>query len=157
MTIREAEEADLSSICKLSDEINLDHHVNMPKDFLMPGGNNRDQSYWQSFMERESSAVFVAEQNAVIVGVIAASVSNAVPFPFLVSRPRAHVATVIVASEFRGKGIGRDLMSSVEVFAKEKGAADIRLEVMAFNTNALEFYEGLDYEVMSYRLTKSIS
>ncbi|MBD3894995.1 GNAT family N-acetyltransferase [Halomonas sp. ML-15] len=156
LSIREAREADLPSIYRLSDAINMEHHVNMPKDFIKPDGNHDDESYWRRFLEDDSSAVFVAERNANVVGVISVSVSNKAPFPFLVSRPRAYVATIVLDKAFRGQGIGRHLMSAAEDFAKAKGASDIRLEVMAFNASALAFYEELGYENMSYRLMKPL-
>lgn len=47
-------------------------------------------------------------------------------------------------------------MSAAEAYAKENGAADIKLEVMAFNTNALDFYSELGYGNFSFRLSKSL-
>lgn len=156
MAVREATEKDLPSICRLSDEINMEHVAKMPRDFIEPDGSDRDTPYWRGFMEAEGAAVFVAEEGGAVVGVIAVSVSASVPYPFLVSRPRAHVATVVVANPWRGRGMGRELMSVAEAFAKNQGADDIRLEVMAFNGAAVRFYEELGYQNLSFRMCKPL-
>lgn len=61
-----------------------------------------------------------------------------------------------MAESYRGRGLGRELMSTAEAYAKEKGAGDIKLEVMAFNSDALDFYRELGYGNFSFRLSKSL-
>jgi ribosomal protein S18 acetylase RimI-like enzyme len=156
VTVREARKADLDGICQLSNEINGVHHAHMPLDFVRPDGSSRDQAYWLSFMGTDGSAVFVTENNGVLTGAVAVSVSTSAPYPFLTSRPRGYVATIVVAENARGKGLGRELMSAAEAYTKEKGAEDIKLEVMAFNSDALEFYRELGYGSFSFRLSKSL-
>ncbi|GAA0567317.1 GNAT family N-acetyltransferase [Halomonas salifodinae] len=156
MTVREAGKADLKAICRLSNEINEVHYAYMPNDFVKPDGSNRDEPYWLGFMSMDDSTVFVAEENGILTGAVAVSVSMSAPYPFLTSRPRGHVATIVVSESYRGRGLGRELMSAAEAYAKEKGAEDIKLEVMAFNYDALDFYRELGYGSFSFRLSKSL-
>lgn len=156
LPVREAREADLKAICQLSNEINDIHYSHMPHDFAKPDGSSRDDPYWRRFMNMDSSAVFVTEDNGVLTGVVAVSVATSTPYPFLTSRPRGHVATIVVAESHRGRGLGRLLMSAAETYAKENGAEDIKLEVMAFNADALDFYRELGYGNFSFRLSKSL-
>lgn len=156
MTVREAKKTDLKAICQLSNEINEDHYLHMPLDFAKPDGSNRDEPYWLGFMSKDNSSVFVAEDNGVLTGAVAVSVSTSAPYPFLTSRSRGHVATIVVTESYRGRGIGGELMSAAEAYAKENGAEDIKLEVMAFNSDALDFYRELGYGSFSFRLYKSL-
>lgn len=156
LPVREAREADLKAIFQLSNEINNIHYSHMPHDFAKPDGSNRDEPYWRGFMNVGDSAVFVTEDNGVLTGVVAVSVSTSTPYPFLTSRPRGHVATIVVAESHRGRGLGRELMSAAETYAKEKGAEDIKLEVMEFNADALNFYRELGYKNFSFRLSKPL-
>ena len=95
--IRIATERDLAEICILSNEINKEHFKNLPDDFLEPDDSQRDDPYWRKFIEGEASVVFVAEdQDRHIVGAVSASVSSDVPVPFIISRPRCSVATIVV-------------------------------------------------------------
>lgn len=128
----------------------------MPHDFVKSDGSERDEPYWLGFLNKENSAIFVAEESGLVVGAVAVSVSSSAPQPFLSFRARGHIATIVVSESYRGKGIGHDLMSAAEVYAKENGAADIKLEVMAFNTNALDFYRELGYGNFSFRLSRSL-
>jgi len=155
--IRIATERDLAEICILSNEINNAHFKNLPDDFLEPDDSQRDAPYWRKFIEGEASVVFVAEdQDKHVVGAVATSVSSDVPVPFIISRPRCSVATIVVNQAWKSKGIGKQLMSAVEGFAKEHGATDVRLDVMAFNKEALAFYNSLGFGEFSLRLSKSI-
>lgn len=157
MIVRPAEIVDLESIGRLSNEINAEHHLHMPQEFLKPDGTNRDTPYWTGFMGKDYAAVFVAEDNGVLIGAVAVSVSASAPLPFLKFRSRGHIATIVVTESHRGKGIGRELMSAAQAFAKAQGAADIKLHVMAFNANALEFYKELGYVTFSTQLSKSLT
>ncbi|MBL4762556.1 MAG: GNAT family N-acetyltransferase [Gammaproteobacteria bacterium] len=156
LSIRKGIGSDIDALCALSNEINREHYRNMPEDFLKPDGGNQDEPYWNKFLQGDNSIVYVAEKNGVIVGAISASVSSTVVVPFIVPRARCQVETIVVTKKYRGEGIGRMLMSAVEVFAKAKGAADIRLDVMGFNSGAIAFYKELGFGNFSSRLSKSL-
>lgn len=98
MTIRDAKEVDLKAICALSNEINAQHYTYMPHDFVKPDGSQRDEPYWRGFLNKDNSVIFVAEENRLLVGAVAVSVSFSVPQPFLTFRPRGHIATIVVAA-----------------------------------------------------------
>ncbi|RCV88358.1 GNAT family N-acetyltransferase [Billgrantia montanilacus] len=97
-----------------------------------------------------------ADKDGFLIGAVAVVVSSSVPYPFLTSRPRGHIATIVITEHYRGKGLGRKLMAVAEEYAKGKGAQDIKLEVMAFNTRAVGFYRDLGYENFSHWLSKSL-
>jgi ribosomal protein S18 acetylase RimI-like enzyme len=157
MNIRKATEADLIAICDLSNEINQEHYANMPEDFLEPDGTSRDGVYWQKYLDDESSSIiFVAEQKNKVIGFVAASISSKSTAPFLASRPRCLVSTIVISKLHRRKGVGQSLMKIIEGFAKGKGAEVIRLEVMGFNQSAENFYKSLGYGEFSVRLSKSL-
>ena len=52
-----------------------------------------------------------------------------------------------VKSEYRGQGIGRDLIESVLTFAKENGCHKVRWQVSEWNERAIEFYKSLGAEI----------
>jgi ribosomal protein S18 acetylase RimI-like enzyme len=156
VNVRKATENDMDGICLLSNEINADHYMNLPGDFSEPDGSNRDEPYWRGFISAEKSTVFVAVHDDILVGVVALKVTDSAPFPFIKSRLVGHLATIVVGRKYQGKGIGRSLMQAAEAFAAEMGAEDIKLEVMAFNSNALSFYKELGYGNFSYLLSKSL-
>lgn len=57
----------------------------------------------------------------------------------------AHITNVAVASSYRGKGVGKDLMREMFLAAKERKAASMTLEVRPSNVAALALYEKLGF------------
>ncbi|MHA1450433.1 MAG: GNAT family N-acetyltransferase [Candidatus Hodarchaeales archaeon] len=56
-----------------------------------------------------------------------------------------YVSTIAVASEYRGKGIGKMLMDKAESLAREKGLAGSCLYVATDNETAINLYEKKGY------------
>lgn len=81
--------------------------------------------------------IMVADVNQQVVGMCTAQI--------LVSTAEGGVVALIedlvVDNEHRGKGIGRNLLLSVENWAAEKGAKRLQLLADRNNTPALKFYQ----------------
>ncbi|TNM84981.1 hypothetical protein fugu_009159 [Takifugu bimaculatus] len=54
--------------------------------------------------------------------------------------PSAYLEDLYVMPEFRGKGIGKGLLSKVAEVVKKKGCARLQLSVLEWNTNAQNLY-----------------
>ncbi len=63
----------------------------------------------------------------------------------------AEIGTVAVAPAFRGKGLGKRLMSELEERCKEVGAEAIFLEVRRSNAPAIGLYSGRGFEKLGVR------
>lgn len=102
MKIRHAKIEDLPAIAKLSGDL---------------GYSNDEDTISKRFMKISSDskhAIFVAESNA---GGIAGWL-HVMPRILLLSRPLAEIGGLIVAEEYRRKGVGKHLMDFAEVWAK---------------------------------------
>lgn len=90
-----------------------------------------------------NSFVFVAKDDEKIVGVITGhSYYNEV-----------HISDFVVLKNYRGKGVGTNLIKSVENFHKNKGFENINLTTYEFQ--APEFYKQNSYELEFVRKNKS--
>ena len=58
--------------------------------------------------------------------------------------------SLVVADEFKGKGLGSRLMLSIMDFAREKGLTEIEGLVLANNPNMLKLMRGLGFAVKSF-------
>jgi acetyltransferase len=58
--------------------------------------------------------------------------------------------SLVVADEFKGKGLGSRLMLSIMDFAREKGLTEIEGLVLANNPNMLKLMKGLGFKVKSF-------
>jgi aminoglycoside 6'-N-acetyltransferase len=69
---------------------------------------------------------------------------------------RAADIGIVVASAWRGQGIGGALMRAAEAWALEHGATRVVLDMSAANAGARRFYERLGYEVHGLLLDRVI-
>jgi len=55
-------------------------------------------------------------------------------------RPGIYLEDIFVLSEFRGRGIGKNLLRQAAAIAVEKGCQRMQWEVLDWNTSAIEYY-----------------
>jgi ribosomal protein S18 acetylase RimI-like enzyme len=68
----------------------------------------------------------------------------------------AFVTDLVVTSGMRGQGIGRQLLQEAESFSRRRGARVIRLNVIAGNTSARDFYSKAGFRELELKLIKSL-
>ena len=68
----------------------------------------------------------------------------------------AYISDLIVRAGHRRQGLGRRLLQEAELFARSKGASDLRVGVLARNLVALEMYASLGFFEYQVQLTKPI-
>lgn len=153
---REAVESDVLAICLLGEEINSLHHAAYPGIFAgAPEEPTRDAAHWASSIAKPTATTFVAEEGGHIVGFVNVSVqdeSHSLLSPLRVAR----VGSVGVSAVHRGHGIGKSLMQHAEAWAQGQGAAELRLNVWAFNSVAMQLYRELGYELRVHQLAKAL-
>ncbi|WP_263410398.1 GNAT family N-acetyltransferase [Terriglobus tenax] len=86
-------------------------------------------------------AVFVAEENGIVLGWIDLSVEQ-----HLQSEPRARIGGLVVSEAARGQGIGAMLCRRAEDWGRELGLAKIMLTSRATRERAHAFYERDGYQ-----------
>jgi GNAT superfamily N-acetyltransferase len=65
-----------------------------------------------------------------------------------VGRPGIYVEDLFVLPEFRGRGIGKAMLQQVAAIAVEAGCQRLQLQVLDWNTPAIEFYRAVGGEFM---------
>jgi len=63
-------------------------------------------------------------------------------------RPGIYLEDIFVLSEFRGRGIGKNLLRQAAAIAVEKGCQRMQWEVLDWNTSAIEFYRAMGAEFL---------
>ena len=155
-TYREAELRDLPAICALGQVVNLLHHDTWPSIFAPQSDPLRDASHWRQSIDQPNATTFVAEHSGELIAFVTVMLVDESK-SLLQPMRYAHVGSVCVAKPFRGKGMGKQLMSLAEHWAVGRGAEDMRLNVWAFNESALAFYRDLGYQVRSLFLGKRLT
>lgn len=157
MEIRYLEDSDKSAICMLARQINSDHHQNEPDVFCKPVAEGDDWSFWKESHEKDGGFILVALTNFEVVGFIAAEISEVPNLPFLNSLKRCRIATIVVSNEHQKRGVGSALFERVCEIAKEQGAERLTLEVFAFNSTAIEFYEKRGFKSSAIHMSRSLA
>ena len=104
---------------------------------------------------KQDATTFVAEDFKAIVGFVNVSIVNE-SHTLLQPLRFGRVGSVGVAEQRRGQGIGRELMRQAQEWVSGRGGVEVRLNVWAFNSQALHMYEELGYETRSLFLAKQL-
>jgi len=100
--------------------------------------------------EQPDRAVFVAEVEGVVVGVV--TVGTRAHFTGDLD---AYVGELVVDARVQRSGVGAALMAAAENWAGDRGLRHLTLETGAANQPARDFYRALGYLEEDVRLTKA--
>ena len=137
--VRKAEPGDAAELVELALAVGSE-----PEGWLVTNGTWRSVSderrYVRAIRRSKAAAVLVAEAPEGIVGRLSLSRD-----PHPASR---HVADLglMVAADWRRRGVGRALMLGAEEWARSAGVRKLELHVLPNNEAAIALYESLGYE-----------
>ena len=130
MVIRSAENDDLVFLLPLLKQL-----FSIEKDFTFDEA--RQLTGLQLLMSLENGAVFVAEQSGSVIGMVTGQI--------VVSTAEGRLALLVedlvVDSNYRGKMVGRELLSAMAVWGNGSGAHRMQLLADQNNGPALHFYQ----------------
>jgi ribosomal protein S18 acetylase RimI-like enzyme len=99
-------------------------------------------------------AIYVAEVQSQLVGFIC--VYARLPFEDLADPPgeHAYITDVYVHEDWRRRGIAQAMLARAEQHARERGASELRIGVLAGNAAARALYRGAGFEARTEMLGK---
>jgi ribosomal protein S18 acetylase RimI-like enzyme len=89
--------------------------------------------------------VIVATYGSEIIGYAIIEFSNLIPMLRVFGY--AALTDLYVKKDWRGKGVGVQLLKKAETIAISKGFSEIRLSVLSNNTDAIRFYKSNGYKI----------
>ena len=135
--------------CMISD---TDTIVKFCKDELgYPFSPEQIQENIRRLIGETNSLILVAELNGEVIGFVHASNHEPIYAP-----PMKNIMAIVIAERYRKQGLGERLLNEVEAWAKETGAAGIRVNSPVWSDAALRFYKhmGFDYIKSFYNFRK---
>ena len=142
--MRPASPRDAASLVALAQAV-----ASEPEGWLVSEGSWRsvaeERRYLKALRRYPDAAVFVAETEE---GMVVGRLVSRDPHP-----ASAHVADlgVMVASGYRGRGIGRALLEQAVEWARRSGVSKLELHVFPHNRPALALYESFGFRREGYR------
>lgn len=118
-------------------------------DPLLLGGEIMADRYCERIHARCREAmgkIYVAEDDSVVVGF--ATILAHESFTEL-DEPPGHYALItdlVVLQPYRGRGIGRRLLETAEAYARQAGATELRIGVLANNGTARRLYLDIGFQ-----------
>ena len=157
MVLRAASYEDYEDVCALYDQLEHVHARALPHFFRPVEGHARSHEWFAAILADEQAALFVAEQQEVIIGMVHCYVRATPPLPMVVPRRFVHIEDLVVSEHVRHQGVGQLLTERVQQWAGEQGVREIELDVWEFPTSALTFYEKLGYQTTRRHMRKLLS
>lgn len=149
--VRKAAIGDFEIVAELfTDELNY-HIVLLPERFQYAEPVISEEWY-QELLNNPSKSLFVAERDGLVIGLLYLIMKPAPDDPIFKPQIVAYIEEVAVAREFRGRGVGRQLMDWVREWAQIRGADAIELDVWEQNKGAINFYEKLGYKIIRRKM-----
>ena len=101
---------------------------------------------------------FIAIENNQVIGLIMGIIIKYDKYDYLDYKcPKSgEITELIVTKKIRKKGIGKQLMKTMENFFKNEGCEYVLVDVFAYNENAINFYNNEGYHPRMYRDIKKI-
>lgn len=152
LTIRKAEKDDLEALHRLYDEIHQQHVDALPWMFQMPDPHVKHNEQILDQIKNREGVLLVAETEGQVIGLAEATIKRVPDRADMNPHAYAHVDTLVIGSEWRGRGVGRRLMEQVHRWARVVGLNTVVLGVWHFNQEAIFFYEDLGYEAVEQRM-----
>ena len=154
--LRVAALEDYDEMCMLLEQGDYFHAQALPQVFRSIGGPARSRGYFQKILDNDNAAIFVAEQQGKLIGLVRSEVRTAPDVPLFVPRHFVYIDDLVVSESFRHQGIGKALVECVHQWAQEKGLTEVELGVWEFNTSARMLYEKLGYQTTRRTMGKRL-
>ena len=101
-------------------------------------------------------AILVAEAGGALVGLVEVAVRADEAHPARIGRCFGYIGGLIVQAQARQQRVGSQLVTAAEAWARQRGVAEMRLDVWELAAKPLPFYARLGYRTLSHTLVKPL-
>jgi ribosomal protein S18 acetylase RimI-like enzyme len=156
ISVRAATLTDYDALCSVFSEGDAFHVQALPGVFCNADGAPRSREFIASMLAEPDAALFVAELDGEIAGLVTAAIRESPAVSILVPRRYGYVDSLIVLESLRRMGIGRLLIERVHQWALERGLDEVELNVWEFNEGAKSLYDSMGYATSRRTLRKRL-
>lgn len=156
VVVRRATRDDLRSIGRLGALLVAAHHGFDSRRFLPATSRTKEAyaAFLGSQLDEPDAAVFVAEENADVIGYAYVAVES---YDYMSLRgPAGLLHDIIVDPERRGHGVGRRLLEAVLEYVRSRGLAQIVLSTAERNEAAQRFFAGVGFRRTMIEMTREL-
>ena len=154
VTIRRAEERDVTDLGRLGAALMRAHYAFDRERFLAPGANPEEgyARFLGSQLDDDDAVIFVAERDGRVVGYVYAGIE---PRSWKELRDVAgFIHDVLVDDDVRSHGIGARLVAAAAEWLTARGVARVMLWTAERNTSAQRLFERLGFRRTMIEMTR---
>ncbi|HUD07568.1 MAG TPA: GNAT family N-acetyltransferase [Candidatus Saccharimonadales bacterium] len=164
MIIRNYQEADFADLVRLMDEFN-DYIVSVDtsgvvKSYTSPADCETYTIQTIKDANERNGFIYVAEENGNIIGFVQGIIDNndkdilyvLTHIPFA----DGWIGELYVKPEFRGQGIGKQLVAKANCYFKGKGCKYVRVYVLNDNVNTVNIYKKLGFKIRDLEMLSEL-
>jgi ribosomal protein S18 acetylase RimI-like enzyme len=154
--IRRAARNDLRHIGQLGALLVAAHHDFDSRRFLAATSGTKEAyaSFLGTRLDAADAAIFVAEQNADVIGYAYVVVES---YDYMALRgPAGILHDLIVDPECRSRGVGRALLEAVLAYLQSRGLSQLVLSTAERNEAAQRFFAGMGFRRTMIEMTREI-
>ncbi len=109
-------------------------------------------------VQKYNGKCYLALEDDLVVGLIMGTIPPYDEFDYLDYKcpKRGEITELIVTAKTRSKGIGKELMATMEKYFKNEGCEYVMVDVFAYNDNAINFYKNRGYHARMYNDIKKL-
>ncbi len=141
-------------------DANVDFHNKLDPTYYLPYNEKYslkdDQKYVTDAITTGDPLIIVAKDNDIVTGFV--------NFEFKTEKSSdtkltqyGEIDSIFVAQNYRHHGLATSMINFVEKYIQSKGYKDIKIQVSAFNSNAINLYRNLGYIDRQHFMYKTIS
>jgi ribosomal protein S18 acetylase RimI-like enzyme len=164
MVIRDYHEKDFDEFCVLMNELN-DYIASVDAKNIVKSFSTQDdiEAYTNQIIKdanERNGFIYLAEENGKIIGFIQGIINDNksdvlyklshVPFS------DGWIGELYVKPEFRGRGLGKQLIERARQYFRDNGCRFIRLTVLSDNADSVKIYKKLGFETRDLELVKEL-
>jgi ribosomal protein S18 acetylase RimI-like enzyme len=162
VTIRPADEQDFAALDRLYYDFHQ-YHVRGVPDRRQDLGKIEDQDWsrlhqaFRDIFANQDAVIILAEVSGQAIGLAEVYYrQDDEANPLIVPHKYAYLQSIMVNESYRNSGIGRKLIEVAQRWAREKGAAEMRLDVWEFNQGTIQFYEKMGFHTLKRALVTDL-
>jgi ribosomal protein S18 acetylase RimI-like enzyme len=131
---------DAMIIAKLNEPVQELHYKRYP-EYFKPYSFDETYDYFSKQIQEDNWYCYLVSEERNPIGYALFYIREYKENPFRRSYKSINIDQISINNEYRNKGIGKEIMSKIEVFAKEHSASQIELTYWEKNSEAKIFYE----------------